>query len=483
MTRRQALRAAGLGLGFTHLAFSEGCNQMLGPMPTQCENGPLPADPAEGAAATSRQLLSSVDHIVVVVMENRSFDHVFGGLAFDPQFSAASFVNGLKGHEANPDTAGKMIASYLAKAEGTMNPKHSWDASRVAFNKGLNDGFILANAEHGVSDEVMSYLNRSHLPFLYELASQSAVCDHWYSSVMGPTWPNRYYVHAATAHGQISNKPMGLGAADTIWDRLAERCYTGKNYYAGSVPWYSAAFPTKAFSGNDAMTPEPIETFFRDAASGNLPHFSVVDPDYQINDGHPPNSMVLAEAFLSSVHRALVNGPKWSRTMFIITFDENGGFYDHVAPPLVVDDDQRFTQLGFRVPTLVTGPMVKAGQVISTQFEHVSLPATVRSRFGLRSLNQRDEASNDLSVCIDPARVAAATTASISTSRALLPTVDLSRAIHRQAEFYETSQPEIEALARAGGVPDHHIDTRAPMERMRSWLRHAQELEAVRVIA
>jgi ABC-type phosphate/phosphonate transport system substrate-binding protein len=105
----------------------------------------------------------------------------------------------------------------------------------------------------------------------------------------------------------------------------------------------------------------------------------------------------------------------------------------------------------------------------------------VRSRFGLRSLNQRDETSNDLSVCIDPARVAAATTA--STSAMLMPTVDLSHAIHRQAEFYETSQPEIEALARAGGVPDHHIDTRAPMERMRSWLRHAQELEAVRVIA
>jgi phospholipase C len=327
----------------------------------------------------------------------------------------------------------------------------------------------------------MSYMNRGHLPFFYELASQSVVCDRWFSSVMGPTWPNRYYLHAATSHGQTINRPMGLGAADTIWDRLAERCYAGKNYYAGAVPWYSAAFPTKAFSGNDAMTPEPIEAFFRDAASGNLPHFAVIDPDYQINDGHPPNSMVLAEAFLSSIHRALVNGPRWSRTMFIVTFDEHGGFYDHVPPPKVVDEDPRFTQLGFRVPTLVAGPMVKAGQVISTPLEHVSLSATVCARFGLRPLNQRAEASSDLSSCIDPARVAAATTA--STSAALLPTVDLAEAIRRQARFYETSQPEIEALARAGGVPEHHIDTRAPMERMRSWLRHAQELEAVRVVA
>jgi phospholipase C len=200
------------------------------------------------------------------------------------------------------------------------------------------------------------------------------------------------------------NRPMGLGAADTLWDRLAENCYQGKNYYSCSVPWYSAAFPTKSFSGNDAMTPEPIENFFRDAASGNLPHFSLVDPDYQINDGHPPHDLSLAEAFISSVHRALVNGPKWSRTMFILTFDEHGGFFDHVPPPQVVDDDPRFTQLGFRVPTLISGPMVKAGQVISTPFEHVSIAATLRSRFGLRSLNQRDEAANDLSICIDPAR-------------------------------------------------------------------------------
>jgi phospholipase C len=473
MTRRQALRAAGLGLGFTQLA----CGQMLGPMPTVCEAGPQPPEPVDGAAATSRQLLSSVDHIVVVCMENRSFDHLLGALTFDARYPAASIVNGLKGHEANPDPAGQMIASYLQTVEGTMNPLHSWDASRAAFNNGLNDGFVRANVEHGEENEVMGYMNRDHVPFLYELAAQSAVCDRWFSSVMGPTWPNRYYLHAATSHGQMINRPMGLGAADTVWDRLAERCYQGKNYYAGAVPWYSAAFPTKSFSGQDAMTPEPIDNFFEDAASGNLPHFSIVDPDYKMNDFHPPSSVPLAEAFISSVHRALVNGPKWSRTMFIVTFDEHGGFYDHVPPPQVVDDDPRFTQLGFRVPTLVTGPMVKTG-VVSTQFEHVSIAATLRSRFGVRDLNQREVASNDLSSCIDPAKAATA-----STSAYLLPTVNITDALACQGVCGETSQPELEALARAGGVPDHHIDTRDPMDRMRSWLRHAQDLEAVRVTA
>jgi phospholipase C len=480
LTRRQALKAAGLGLGFTHLAFSGGCDSMLGPMPAQCKDGPLPADPTPTSTmATSRQLLSGVDHIVVVVMENRSFDHFLGALAYDTSYPAAKLIDGLKGNEGNPDATGQMVMSYPLKGRGTMNPLHSWVASRLAFNGGLNDGFVRANVGRGDHTEVMSHLEREQLPFFHELASQSVVCDRWFSSVMGPTWPNRFYVHAGTSHGQMINRPMGLGAADTIWDRLAERCYTGKNYYAGAVPWYSAAFPTKSFSGNDAMTPEPIEGFFRDAASGNLPHFTLIDPDYQLNDGHATSDLTFAEAFLSSVHRALVNGPKWSRTMFVVTFDEHGGYFDHVAPPQVTDDDPRFGQLGFRVPALVTGPMVRAGTIVSTPFEHVSIAATLRARFGLRSLNQREEAANDLSVCIDQAFAAQAAR---STSASLLPAVDVSAAINREEAIHETSQPEIEALARAGGVPEHHIDTRASLDRVRSWLRHAQELEAVRVI-
>jgi phospholipase C len=296
---------------------------------------------------------------------------------------------------------------------------------------------------------------------------------------MGPTWPNRFYVHAATSNGQTGNRPMGLDAADTIWDRLAERCLQGKNYYAGGVPWYSVAFPSKSFSGNDAMVPEPIDAFFRDAASGNLPSFALVDPDFEVNDGHPPHDLALAEAFLSSVHRALVNGPAWSRTMLVITFDEHGGFFDHVPPPVTVDADPVFRQLGFRVPAIVAGPMVAAGRVVSTPFEHVSIAATLRARFGLTSLNARMDGANDLSSCVDPAFARAARS---STTAALLPTVELRGGLARDGAIHGTSQPEMERLARRGGVPSHHVDARTPRERVRSWLRHAQELEAVRVV-
>jgi phospholipase C len=483
------LKVAGMGLG--GLALADGL-QGCGAMPNnRClQGGGAPAAQSGGDAAasaslaTARGLLAGVDHLVVVLMENRSFDHFLGGLCLDAAYPAASALDGIKGNEANPDGSGLMVKMSLLPGNGTYNPRHDWISSRIAWNNGMNDGFVRANADQGAADtQVMTYLDRGHLPFCYGLAAQSTICDRWFSSVMGPTWPNRFYVHAATSNGQTQNLPMGLDASDTIWDRLAAQCLAGKNYYAGGVPWYSVAFPSKSFSGNDSMTPEPIDGFFRDAASGNLPPFSLVDPDFEVNDGHPPHDLALAEAFLSSVHRALVNGPAWARTMLVITFDEHGGFYDHVSPPTTVDAAPDFRQLGFRVPAIVAGPMVHAGRVVSTPFEHVSIAATLRARFGIQSLNARMDAANDLSSCVDPALAGALSTpASVSTSAALLPTVDLAGALARGGAVHRTSQPEMHRLARRGGVPLHHLDMRAPHERVASWLRHAQELEAVRVV-
>jgi phospholipase C len=259
---------------------------------------------------------------------------------------------------------------------------------------------------------------------------------------------------------------------------MAGACWTAKNYYAGAIPWYSAAFPAKAFSGNDSMVPETIDGVFRDAARGTLPHFALIDPDFEVNDGHPPHDLVMAEAFLASIHRALVTGPQWSRTLLVVTFDEHGGFYDHVAPPLVPDPRAAFRQLGFRVPTIVAGPMVRRGQVVSTTYEHLSIAATLRARFGIGSLGARMDAASDLSACIDPALVVP----SSSTTSSLLPTVEIRGALTRRGAFHASSQPEIARRARRGGVPAHHVDARPPVERLHSWLRHAQELEAVKVI-
>ncbi len=464
LTRRAALKL-GLGAG----AFALGLDA-CGTGADRCPPGPIAAGAAPG-------LLSGIDTIVVVMMENRSFDHLFGALATDPSYPGAKLVDGLTGTETNLDSAGLPVTVNLAPAEvSKLDPKHDWDSSHRAFNGGRNDGFAIVNPGPNQA-EVMSFHQRATVPFLYSLCDQYAVCDRWFSSVMGPTWPNRYYLHAATAAGHKTNLPMGLNPPPTVWQRLAERCVPASYYYAGSVPWYSVTFPANSFSGNDAVAPQTIDHFFTDAARGALPSFSIIDPDFNVNDGHPPFDFSLAEAFLSSIHRALVASVHWPRALLVIMFDEHGGYYDHVPPPTVPDDDPDFRQIGFRVPALVVGPQVRQGAVVSTPYEHVSILATLATRFGIASLGPRMDAAADLSACIDPDRASVMTPVA-----ALPPTIEIPASVIQSAPFRSTSQPELEALARAGGLPSHHVDPRGPDERLQAWLRHAQALEAVRVV-
>jgi phospholipase C len=473
VTRRELLKA---GLGVGALAASlEAC----GAGANRCVGGAVPASPAPdgSAAATAQRLLAGIDTIVVVMLENRSFDHLFGALRSDPSYPAAAQVDGLTGSESNPDASGRPVGMMLAPEGSTLDPKHDWDSSHRAYNDGRNDGFIRVNAGAN-QGEAMSYHRRDSAPLLYSLADQYTVCDRWFASVMGPTWPNRYYLHAATSEGRKSNLPMGLSPPPTVWQRLADRCVSAKNYYSGSIPWYSITFPANSFSGNDAVTPEPIDHFFTDADRGELPAFSIIDPDFGVSDGHPPHDFGLAEAFISSIQRALAASRHWPRALLVVNFDEHGGFYDHVPPPLVPDPNPEFQRIGFRVPTLVVGPTVRRGAVVSTPFEHVSVLSTLATRFGIASLGPRMDAAADLSSCIDPAAIDA-----VSPATALAPTVDIPASVLKTAHLRTTSQPEMEALAAAGGVPAHHVDTRSAEERLAAWMRHAQALEAVRVRA
>jgi phospholipase C len=471
LSRRDALKAGfGLGAGaLTAVSAVSGC----GPMPNRCAGGPnVGADVAAGS------LLQSIDTFVVVMLENRSFDNLLGGLKLDAVYPAAAAMDGVTGVESNPDVYGAPVMARKMTGNGTLDPRHDWASSRRAFNGGRNDGFVQVNAGSN-QDETMGYYTREQLPFLHALASQYTVCDRWFSSVMGPTWPNRYYLHAGTATGKKTNVPMGLSPPPTIWQRLADRCWTGKNYHSGAIPWYSVAFPANSFSGDDAMVPEPMDHFYRDAAAGRLPNFALIDPDFSLNDGHPPHDLGLCEAFVASIYRSLADSPQWARTLLVITFDEHGGFFDHVAPPSVVDPDPDFQQLGFRVPTIVAGPRVRRGAVVSTTFEHVSIPATLAARFGIGSLGPRMDASHDLSSCLDPAAADGALALAAAPS---LPIVALSASRSLRAPMRASSVPELARAARAGRVPAAHIDVRSDDERVHSWLRHAQELEAIRVI-
>jgi phospholipase C len=438
-------------------------------MSNRCAGGPqLPADGIANAQ------LAAIDTIVVLMLENRSFDNFFGALHMDPTYPAAAKLDGLTGNERIVDANGEPFSLLRMEGNGAIDPKHDWVSSRTAFNGGRNDGFLLPNP--GVhQNEVFSYFTGDRIPFLSSLAREFTICDRWFSSVMGPTWPNRFYLHAATADGHKTNRPMGLTPPPTIWERMADRCWTGKNYYSSKLPWYSLAFPAKSFSGDDPITPEPLDHFYTDARRGELPNIAIIDPDFEANDGHPPHDLALCEAFVASVYRALAESPQWPRSLLVVVFDEHGGFYDHVPPPLTDDPLPEFRQLGFRVPAIVAGPLVRRGAVVSTPFEHVSIASTLKTRFGIASLGPRMDAAPDLSSCLDPAAVVAPAPE--------LPIVTLSASRTLSSPLRATSQPEMHALAAAGGIPDGHFDRRSGEERIKAWIRHAHALESIRLIA
>ncbi|MDI1429173.1 MULTISPECIES: alkaline phosphatase family protein [Polyangium] len=475
VSRRAALKGLGAGIGAA--ALGSGCAAG----PDRCEAGP--AAPAVGpdfdasGAPTPRRLLAGIDTFVVVMMENRSFDHFFGALAFDPDYPARQAIDGLAGGETNADDDGTTMAMHWAAAPCAHHgPLHTWDAAHVAFAGGRNDGFLRANTgARWRQRDAMTYHDRSQIPLFYALADQYVVCDRWFASVLGPTWPNRFFLHAATSQGITTNDPITDGPA-TLWEKLGKGCWSAKAYTAGPAHWYHAAFRGRPLGGNEPMVSTRIETFFHDARTGNLPNFSLIDPDFWSSDLHPPHSLALGEALVGSIVRSMQESPQWGRSLLIITFDEYGGFFDHVPPPTTEDPRPAFRQLGFRVPSLVIGPSVRAGKVVSTPFEHVSIAATLATRFGIESLGPRMDAAEDLASCIDPAR------AGLRPGRVgRLPRIEIDRRRVEEVSFRFTSQPGIEAALRAGVIPQDRIDTRSHEERLRSLLRHAEELEVARV--
>jgi phospholipase C len=234
-----------------------------------------------------------------VMMENRSFDHYLGALRLDRAYPGAALVDGLRGDESNPDPDGAQVPVYRMTERSVPTPPHQWEPARAQFDGGRNDGFVRAHAgphQH----HVMGYYDRELLPLYYALADQFTVCDRWFSSVMGPTWPNRFYLHAATSQGVRTNAPLGFGGPPTIWQRLRQRCLPCTNYAAGGAPWYLAAFAAQTLGGDDAAVQADIEDFFRDARLGTLPSFALIEPDFLLNDDRPPHDVTLGQACVSS---------------------------------------------------------------------------------------------------------------------------------------------------------------------------------------
>lgn len=373
---------------------------------------------ALGAASASKLLAACGDnagagaevgitHYVFMMMENRSYDHYFGARALIEGRGG----DGLTADMANPDLDGNPVGIF--EGDPMMlcvqaDPPHGWNASRTQLGGGANDGFVIAHQEkHGAGPiDPMAYLTRPQLPVSYALADAYTSCDRWFCSVLGPTLPNRMYWHAATSNGAQANDEVLGGAfkgVTSIYHRL-EAAGIDWAYYYGDIP--VLAF-VEGIDKDGKL--RRYTDFMIDAANGDLPPVTYIDPAFSYNDDHPPHHPLLGQQLIASVYQALATSPLWNNVLLVITYDENGGFFDHVAPPTVPDDNAAlgFDQLGFRVPALVAGPYVKSEYVSSVEYDHTSALKHLESQLGLEPLTARDAAAADLTDCIDLERLAA----------------------------------------------------------------------------
>lgn len=343
-----------------------------------CKNDVIDPNPSE----------SGLQHIIVVTMENRSFDHLLGWL---PN------ADGKQAGLSYRDRDGTLQPTHhLTKPDGCgmADPNHSYEGGHVQFNNGASDGWLIAD---GSDLSAIGYYQAADLPFLGQAAPQWTVLDRYFAPILGPTFPNRIISQAGQTD-RISNT-QDVSTLPTIWDRLSAAGLKGRNY-APSTPQSVSFWGLKYLTIRRAM-----DQFYTDAASGNLPHVAFVDPDLSndFSDSyHPPGDIRNGEAFIASIYKAVTTSPQWKSSLLIITFDEWGGFYDHVAPSVAplsqVERNAGNTDglRGFRVPTILVSPFVKRNYVSSKLYDHASILRLIESRWNLAPLALRDASANNL---------------------------------------------------------------------------------------
>ncbi len=340
---------------------------------------------------------------VYVMLENRSYDHYFGARALEGRGG-----DGIAPTMTNLDSGGTAVAVHAATSSQVLcdpDPPHGWDSAHRQFNGGAMDGFLTEHqARHPGGTEVMRYMTREQLPVSWALADQYTACDRWFSSVMGPTWPNRFYWHTGTSNGIKVNEVPNF---QVTWPTIAHR------FQAHGIEW---AHHFGNITVASLLPPEvdtegrirEFKAFFKDAKAGTLPQVSYIEPAYFLNDDHPPLHPINAQELIESIYTALAASPQWKNCMLVIAYDEQGGYFDHVAPPTAPDDfaAEGFDQLGFRVPVIVAGPYVKTGHISSTVYDHTSALKQLQNTFDFEPLTARMAAANDLTDCIDMDRLA-----------------------------------------------------------------------------
>jgi phospholipase C len=419
-------------------------------------------------------LLPQIKHIVVLMMENHSYDNYLGMLTG----RGDGFALGADGAPAatNPRRGGSPVrAHHLGSTAGVPRvPTQSWHASHLQWHGGRNDGFVtsLPTAVPGApaADDAipMGYWTERDLPFYYGLARTFPLADRWFCSCLGPTFPNRRFLLAGTALGLIDDLPYELvdyPRNGTVFDMLTSNGISWRDYHAVSPlgvvlkralggggltalrrlvslgRWFGPL--AAAERGNKTFTADlyPLglarcllhlastKRFLADAAAGTLPAFSLVDPNFLTFSEENPQDIRKGESFAAEVINAVMHGKGWPHTLLIWTYDEHGGYFDHVPPPAAVPPDDvlgrspltspawarslvkkffphylagvadedtgpvRYDRYGFRVPAVIVSPYARPGYVTSEVFDHTSVLKLLERKWNLPPLTDRDAAA------------------------------------------------------------------------------------------
>ncbi len=399
------------------------CKFTRGAMPAETLGAELPVDKA-----------IPIETVVVLMQENRSFDSYFGHLG---KYAGRNDIESAPENASNPEKVGALGSPRHPWTHAPQlciaDTNHEWAGSHLEYGDGKMNGFFQANqgyaesatrleADQLAGDRAMWWYDERDNPFYYELASTFAIGDHYHSSLLGPTYPNRDYLYAATSRGVTTGHAMdlsGLGADKNVlvFDELSARGVDWAIY----VDWFphiprvgasvGASFMSR-WAGNRIRT---MSDFSDEAKSGTLPPVVFLDAsineDVNGEDEHPPGDIQIGQKFVSDRVHELFESPQWSKMALFITYDEHGGIYDHVAPPpacppdgiapvLENDEDREwpgaFDRLGVRVPFIVVSPFAKPRYVSHKTYDHTSITRFLEAKFKLPALTSRDANADPL---------------------------------------------------------------------------------------
>ena len=400
LTRRDLLRGSA---ALSACAALGGCGTPIDPGPPPGAVGSRPfRDLPEGT-----DTIPQIEHVVILMMENHSFDNVLGMLP--RRVRSRRRVDGLRFDrrgrplDYNRDAAGRRVYSSHSPSPCQLPdlPGQDWNRSHVSWDRGRNDGFVRASGP-----VAMRFWDDRDLPVTYSLAARFPIGERYFQSCLAQTYPNRRFLFAATASGTIATLNSELGKYPppngTIFDRLDRHGISWRNYYQ-QVP--STLIIPQILAGANGPYKDNlqrIEHFFADARAGRLPRVTLIDPDYNTTSEENPQDIQVGERFVHDVVAALMRSPNWSRTALFLTYDEHGGYYDHVPPPRAIPPDSTrprlapgdvpggYDRYGFRVPMIVVSPWGRPAYVSRHVQDHTSILAFIERKWNLPALTWRD---------------------------------------------------------------------------------------------